>query len=241
MPGCPKRPFLPSPVLILTIPSLNPPISISTRLTLPHCLPPFLSYLPSTPSLPSLSPYNRTKEGSGLVALWWMHFHRPISVILEKQVWASFSQGFTVLSLPLTPPTPHSVPLFFLPTLSISLSSSTIFRRSLINTPEHWCWPLTLSLKAQLSHIEHPNPFFPMFKPRPWVWGQPSPPKVKDWLTSGPQNNRGPLPHLIPAAAPALSSSGLIGYAATSPSQSISFIWCRCAKHENSSRNFHFL
>lgn len=72
-------------------PSPNPGIHLH-RLTPPPPPPPHhRPYAPLSALAPSR--LQHTKEGSGLVALWWMHFHRPISVILVKQVSASILSG----------------------------------------------------------------------------------------------------------------------------------------------------
>lgn len=92
---------LPSFTLSLRVsPSPNPGIHLH-RLTPPHY------HRPHAP-LSALAPsrHQHTKEGSGLVALWWMHFHRPISVILVKQVSASILSGLYSFFSATHPPTP---------------------------------------------------------------------------------------------------------------------------------------
>lgn len=136
----PERPF---PLLPFPRASLPPLTPVSICADWPPS-PPSPSRSPSQPSLPAGS---STKEGSGLVALWWMHFHRPISVILVKQVSASILSGlYSFFSA--THPT-HAFPSFFSPPPpSIPPSSFPIFRRSLINTPEHWRWPRDPELES---------------------------------------------------------------------------------------------
>lgn len=179
-PSRPERPVPPFPPATHTsLPPLTP-VSICAD------WPPYHHH-PHAP-LSALAPsrLQHTKEGSGLVALWWMHFHRPISVILVKQVSASILSGlYSFFSA--THPT-HAFPSFFFsPPPSIPPSSFPIFRRSLINTPEHWRWPrdpglesLALSYWASKPTSQHSPPGL---SEAAWIPPTPHPTKVKDWLT----------------------------------------------------------
>lgn len=121
--------------------TLSPRISPSPNLGI-HLrrLTPLTTIALTLASQPLLPAGSSTKEGSGLVALWWMHFHRPISVILVKQVSASILSGLYSFFL-CHSPHPRLSFIFFSPPPSVPPSSFPIFRRSLINTPEHWRWP----------------------------------------------------------------------------------------------------
>lgn len=128
-----------------------------------HRLPSHPRSRPSPPPPPPLSALassqqtqtQKSSSGSGLVALWWMHFHRPISVILKKQVSASILSGlYSFLSA--THPT-RSFRIFHLLPPSFSAPPPFSEGHSLILLSIDGD-PVTLSLKAWLSHIEQPSP-----------------------------------------------------------------------------------
>ena len=226
MPGWPERPLsLPNPP---PPPPLSPPltpVSISTDGPSLLPIPSRPSPAASPPSALALSRHRRTKEGSGLVALWWMHFHRPISVILEKQVSASILSGL-YSSLAATHPAHPFLRVFShllfpsrCPPPPFSEGHSLILLS--INAD-----PVTLSLKAWLS-LSHPNPC-PSILTHAGLsaegWVQSPPLQGQGLADIGPQNNRRPFLSTSPWTPPGLSFFGLIGYAGTYPSQSISFI-----------------
>lgn len=142
----------------------------------PLLQPLFPSMQPPSPDFPpfSRSPtrHGNTKEGFGLVALWWMHFHRPISVILEKQVLDSILSGFAVFSLPLNPPWLSS----FFPLFSFHPSRHLhhIFEGYSLMLVSADADPSTRTLKAQAF-------LYPACVPQTV-----DSPKVKDWMTSHP-------------------------------------------------------
>lgn len=149
-----------------------------------------------------------------------MHFHRPIYVIFEKQVSASILSGLYSFLSATHPAHPflhffHLIPPSLRPPPPFSEGHSLI----LLSIDAD---PVTLSLKAWLSHFEHTSPC-PSILIRAWV-RRPGPPQGQGLADIRPQNKRGPFLSASPWTPPGLSLFRLIGYAATSPSQSISFI-----------------
>lgn len=148
-----------------------------------------------------------------------MHFHRPISVILEKQVSASILSGLYSFLSATHPAHPFLQCFHLLPP-----SSSTIFRRSLINTPEHWCWPRDPELESPalpywaselLSHRSHPGLSAGGLDPLP--------PQGQGLADIGAQNNRGPFLSASPWTPPCVVPLR-IDWLCSNISKSINFI-----------------
>lgn len=185
MPSRPEQPFPPLPFARASLPPLTP-VSICADCP-PHEHRPHVPLSALTPSR-----LQHTKEGFGLVALWWMHFHRPISVILVKQVWASILLGLYSF-FPATHPT-HAFTSFF---LTSSLHPSILlphFRRSLITTPEHRRWPRDPKLEspacsylASKTTSQHSHPGLSE------AASSPPPHQGQGLADRGPQNNGRPF------------------------------------------------
>lgn len=139
-----------------------------------------------------------------------MHFHRPISVILEKQVSASILSGlYSFLSA--TQPAHPFLHFFFTSSIHPSVLLHHFPRRSLINTPEHWCWPRDPQLESPDLPYGASKPLSQHFhrglSAEAWTPPSPTPPKVMDWLTSGPKTIGGPSsphPYGLPLRCPSL-------------------------------------
>lgn len=103
-----------------------------------------------------------------------MHFHRPISVILVKQVSASILSGLCSFFLCHSPHPRLSFIFSYL--LPPSLHPPSLFSEghSLIPLSID-AYPVTLSLKAQPAHIEHPSPY-PSILTQVWAKQRSSPP-----------------------------------------------------------------
>lgn len=184
----------------LTDPSLySPPFFHFHRLTPPLPIaiisPAFSSS--SSPSSSSSSSHSlsqqglnsHTKEGSGLVALWWMHFHRPISVILEKQVSVLILLGlYSFTPLP---------PLLYFHLLPSSPRPLGAFHEG------H-----SLILLSTNADPMNPSPCLIYSQPGPSLEAKNPPPTHPTRSRTGPQNKRRPFfsmhPHGRPLACPPL-------------------------------------
>lgn len=151
------------------------------------------------------------------MALWWMHFHRPISVIFQKQDSDSILWGISDFLWQ-----SHRPYLFSY--FSACMFTSTIFLRSIINCRNHQCWPwMTLTLKLGFVPVLSIQALVPVLSLRHKMW-RPGLPQGQVLTKTVLLNNRRPFLSTSPQMPHGLSLFRLIGYAATSLSQSIQLI-----------------